>query len=118
MKQFARSALITAALALSVATAAQAHTDLVSSQPESGAMVMQPVQSVTLEFGAPVKLVNVRLVSSSNKPVSLDFKPVMEPSASFSVPVPNLKPDTYTVNWMAMGDDGHKMKGSFGFMQH
>jgi methionine-rich copper-binding protein CopC len=29
-----------------------------------------------------------------------------------------LQPDNYTVHWTTMGDDGHKMKGSFGFMQH
>jgi hypothetical protein len=50
--------------------------------------------------------------------VSIDFSPMMEPGKQFSVPVPMLQPDNYTVHWTTMGDDGHKMKGSFGFMQH
>jgi hypothetical protein len=31
---------------------------------------------------------------------------------------PVLVPGNYTVHWKAMGDDGHMMDGTFGFMQH
>jgi hypothetical protein len=38
--------------------------------------------------------------------------------ANFAIALPALKPAKYTVSWMIMGDDGHKMKGEFGFMLH
>ncbi|QRV23427.1 copper resistance protein CopC [Marinomonas foliarum] len=37
---------------------------------------------------------------------------------NFQTMLPMLAPDSYTVHWKAMGEDGHMMKGSYGFMQH
>ncbi|GAA0691158.1 hypothetical protein GCM10009104_17460 [Marinobacterium maritimum] len=115
MRMF-KSLLAAGLIALSAP--ALAHTDMMESHPMDGAMMMEQVSELKLNFGKPVRLVNVKLISSDNRPVSIDFKPVMEPGKQFSVPVPMLKPDNYTVHWTTMGDDGHKMKGSFGFMQH
>ncbi|GAA0792075.1 copper resistance CopC family protein [Marinobacterium sediminicola] len=103
---------------IALATPALAHTDMMGSHPMDGAMMMEQVGELKLNFGKPVRLVNVKLISSDNRPVAIDFSPIMEPGTDFSVPVPVLKPDNYTVHWTTMGDDGHRMKGSFGFMQH
>ncbi|MBP0048575.1 copper resistance protein CopC [Marinobacterium sp. AK62] len=109
--------LIAAGL-IAVSVPALAHTDMMSSQPMDGAMVMEPVKKLELNFGMDVRLVKLRLIDSSDKPVSIGFKPIVEPTRSFSVPLPTLTPDNYRVQWTAMGDDGHKMTGSFQFMQH
>jgi hypothetical protein len=115
MKMF-KSLLAAGLIALSAP--AMAHTDMMDSHPMDGAMMMEQVGELKLNFGMPVRLVNVKLISSDNRPVAIDFNPVMEPGKHFNVPVPLLKPDNYSVHWTTMGDDGHKMKGSFEFMQH
>ncbi|MET3999954.1 copper resistance protein CopC [Marinobacterium iners] len=115
MRMF-KSLLAAGLIALSAPV--MAHTDMMDSHPMDGAMMMEQVGELKLNFGMPVRLVNVKLISSDNRPVSIDFSPMMEPGKQFSVPVPMLQPDNYTVHWTTMGDDGHKMKGSFGFMQH
>ncbi len=109
--------LIAAGL-IALSVPALAHTDMMSSQPMDGAMMMEPVKHLELNFGMEVRLVKLRLIDSSNKPVSIGFKPMLDAMTSFSVPLPTLKPDNYRVEWTAMGEDGHKMTGSFGFMQH
>jgi methionine-rich copper-binding protein CopC len=75
-------------------------------------------QAEMMESHVPVRLVNVKLIGSDKRPVSIEFSPVMVPNKKFSVPLPTLKPDNYTVHWTTLDENGHKMKGSFGFMQH
>ncbi|MBR9885919.1 MAG: copper resistance protein CopC, partial [Oceanospirillales bacterium] len=91
---------------------------MMHSQPMDGAMVMEPTDNLEMMFDMDVRLVNVRVVDSGNKPLSIGFKPMDGHARSFKVPVPALKPDNYTVHWTAMGEDGHRMSGSFQFMQH
>lgn len=109
---------IIAAGLIALSAPAFAHTDMMESQPMDGAMMMEPVKNVDMTFGMDVRLVKLRVIDSSNKPVSIGFSPITEPAKNFSVPMPMLKPDTYKVDWTAMGEDGHKMTGSFQFMQH
>lgn len=114
--KFIKTLIVAGLLGFSVPVLA--HTDMLQSHPADGAMMMEPVHNLQLKFGSQVRLVNVKVIDSANKPVSIGFKPMMEPGQEFTVPMPMLKPDNYTVHWTVMGNDGHKMKGSFGFMQH
>ena len=81
---------------IALSAPAMAHTDMMDSHPMDGAMMMEQVGELKLNFGMPVRLVNVKLISSDNRPVSIDFSPMMEPGTAFSVPVPMLKPVSYT----------------------
>ncbi|KEA63747.1 Copper resistance protein CopC [Marinobacterium lacunae] len=113
-------AMIAAGL-ISLSAPAVAQSDMMGmmhSQPMDGAMVMEPTDNLEMMFDMDVRLVNVRVVDSGNKPLSIGFKPMDGHARSFKVPVPALKPDNYTVHWTAMGEDGHRMSGSFQFMQH
>lgn len=92
--------------------------DMMHSKPMDGAMVMEPTDRLEMMFDTDVRLMNVRVMDSSNKPVSIGFKPKEGHAMNYSVAVPTLKPDNYTVHWTAMGADGHRMSGSFQFMQH
>ncbi|MBV1788075.1 copper resistance protein CopC [Marinobacterium sp. D7] len=118
MKQL-KSIIAAGLIALSAPAFAQSDMmGMMSSHPMDGAMVMEPTQNLEMTFGMDVRLVNVKVIDSSNKPLSIGFKPMEEHAKTFSVPVPMLKPDNYTVHWTAMGEDGHRMTGSFQFMQH
>ena len=39
-------------------------------------------------------------------------------STFFNYDLPTLSPGNYTAQWMLLGEDGHKMDGSFDFMVH
>lgn len=109
---------LTLSAILATSTHLFAHGMMDSTFPEDGAMMMEPVGQIDVHFKMPMKLINLKLVSSSGTPIAIDFERAEEAGSHFSVMVPSLAPDTYTVHWTAMGDDGHVMKDSFGFMQH
>lgn len=103
---------------IALATPCMAQAEMMESHPMDGAMTMEQVGELKINFDVPVRLVNVKLIGSDKRPVSIEFSPVMVPNKKFSVPLPTLKPDNYTVHWTTLDENGHKMKGSFGFMQH
>ncbi|WP_417552783.1 copper resistance CopC family protein [Marinomonas fungiae] len=89
-----------------------------STYPEDGAMMMAPVEYLSLHFTQPMQVMNVRLVGSDGKPVALKYKRGGEAMQEFMINLPKLEPDTYQVHWKAKGQDGHMMDGAYGFMQH
>lgn len=103
---------------LVVSTSAFAHTSLKTSVPADKAMLDKAPTELSLTFGAKVKLVGLTLIDSKGGNVPLDFKPSKEMQTSFTQKLPVLKPEIYTVNWVMMGSDTHKMTGKFGFMVH
>jgi hypothetical protein len=95
-----------------------AHTALASSTPTDNAMLMQSPKTVEVTFGSGVRLVSLVVLNNQNEEVAINFSPTMTPSKSFTYDLPTLMPNTYSVTWTIMGEDGHKMKGDFSFMVH
>jgi copper resistance protein C len=62
--------------------------------------------------------VSLKVVGSDNKPVAIKYDRKGAATEHFKVMLPMLTPDTYSVQWKAMGEDGHMMKGAYNFMQH
>lgn len=110
--------ILLAAASLSCASTVFAHGMMGSTYPMDGAMMMEQTDRVEINFEMPMRLVNLKLIDSVGKPVAIDFNRGEGVDRHYKVMMPNLKPDNYEVHWKAMGDDGHMMKGSFGFMQH
>lgn len=96
---------------------AQAHTALKTSVPADGATMQVAPVSVQLEFNGPVRLMKFEL-ESEGQTLPVDFKPNSEPVADYTIPSPILRPGTVTVNWSAMGADGHILSDSFSFTVH
>lgn len=97
---------------------ALAHVGLSSSTPAKGAMLTAPPSTLELTFSAPVRLVKLSLKDSSNQEIALTLPASTQSQARYSLDLPVLAASSYTVNWVAMGDDSHKMKGQFNFMVH
>lgn len=95
-----------------------AHTSLKSSIPADKAMLDKAPTELSLSFGAKVKLIGLTVTDSKGGKIALDFKPAKEMQTSFTQKLPVLKPEVYTVDWVMMGADTHKMTGKFGFMVH
>ena len=110
--------IATAVLGLALTFSASAHISLKQSTPKSNAMLMQSPKQLTLTFSAEVRLAKVQLKDSENKPVDFSFKPSATPKKNFNWSLPNLAKGNYTVKWIALGGDGHKMSGTLNFMLH
>ncbi|MBR7889692.1 copper resistance protein CopC [Marinomonas sp. A79] len=86
--------------------------------PEDGAMLMAQAERVEMHFKQPMQVVSLKVIGSDNKPVAIKYDRKAAATAHFKVMLPKLTPDTYSVQWKAMGEDGHMMKGAYNFMQH
>ena len=105
--------IATAVLGLALTFSASAHISLKQSTPESNAMLMQSPKQLTLTFSGEVRLAKVLVSDSENQRVDFSFKPSATPNKNFNWSLPNLSEGSYTVKWIALGGDGHKMSGTF-----
>lgn len=115
---FANSSTIffAALLALVIPATGWAHTSLKSSAPANGQTVAD-VSQLSLEFGAPLRLMSVSLIDAAGKNIALEFKRSVTAQPRFVIPLKaTLAASTYKVTWMGMGDDGHKIEGDFSFV--
>ncbi|MCA0900098.1 MULTISPECIES: copper resistance CopC family protein [Microbulbifer] len=97
---------------------AAAHAKLVESVPADGSMLQQSPAALSLTFNKPVRLVKLILSAEQHGNIDFSFQPARVPSAALEFALPKLAVGNYKVEWVAMGADGHKMSGSFQFMQH
>ncbi|SQH76494.1 putative copper resistance (CopC-like) protein [Shewanella benthica] len=111
-----KTIVISAAMIFS--SAALAHSGLVKSSPAKNEMLQGSPQTLALTFSSPVRLVKLTLKDGTGNDIKFGFKPNMQSSKQFSLDLPQLAPSSYSVSWMIMGEDAHKMKGKFGFMVH
>ncbi|HET9949965.1 MAG TPA: copper resistance CopC family protein [Longimicrobiales bacterium] len=94
------------------------HFELSGSLPEPDATVPPP-EEVRLWFTeAPQEgSVAIRLIDPAGEPVETgEPTPAEDDARVVSVAVePRLAPGRYTVSWRGIGDDGHVVRGDFGF---
>jgi copper transport protein len=106
-----------ASLALLVAPAAAAHPYLVASTPESGVVATGSVSSVQLAFTERLVLEgsSVTVLNPQGHQVHVGhLKPALGGNG-FTASVGSLPEGIYTVKWVALGDDGHTVAGSYEF---
>lgn len=109
--------LIVAAL-FTMSAAALAHTGIKSTYPANEQMLGAAPKQLTLNFGAPVRLMKVVLMDGEHQDLKIRFKPSADANTTFKVAAPVMSMGEYMVSWVAMGKDGHKMTGDFSFMVH
>lgn len=107
----------TAAMAVFLFTAnlAQAHTALRESTPANDATLAKIPTELNLVFNGPVRLVKLELMGVGHE-MPTSFKPSTEAVANFSFETPGMHPGEFTVNWAAIGADGHTVSNSFSFV--
>ena len=105
-------------LTFSAGAFAHGNVELESSSPSDNTMLMNAPESLTLTYSKPLRLMKVSLKGNETGDIDFDFTPTSEQQATYSWQLPALKADSYTVEWIAMGGDGHKMKSTFSFMVH
>lgn len=92
-----------------------AHVSLESANPAINATVASQPNSLRLNFGSEVMLMNVKLKDAQSKTIALNYQVNHDLKKSFEVALPKLKSGKYTVIWTTMGMDGHHMSGEYNF---
>ena len=95
---------------------AHAHVDIENTTPTNHATLTSSPETLSLVYSGEVRIVKLKLTDSSGEKLDFGFKRSADASRSFSWPLPALKKESYRVNWVVMGKDGHKMKGLFDFV--
>ena len=114
------TALAAAALALGglflAAPAAQAHDELISSDPSDGQALEATPDAITLSFSADITPVGnaVRVTDSSGETVSTGDVEVNGTDAVQRIDS-DASDETYRVVWRVVSSDGHPIEGSYSF---
>lgn len=105
------------AMAAGSASSAWAHATLQSATPAKDAEVTAP-KEITLKFNENLEAAfsNAKVVDSNGKTVGANKAELdsADPSV-MKLHVPNLAPGKYTVQFIAVGHDGHRRKGTYSF---
>lgn len=95
-----------------------AHVSVTDTTPENNAMLMASPESISLTFSKDARVARLTLKNSQGDKIDTDFKPTKQAVTYFTLPIDKLSPDTYVVDVVFLGEDGHKMKHTFSFMVH
>ena len=99
--------------ALILSGAALAHTPLKSSSPAADSTVTS-VSAIELEFNGAVRLVRVQ-VNQGDVEIPTGFAASPEAAASYKIAAASLPAGQITVEWAAIGADGHTLTDEFSF---
>jgi methionine-rich copper-binding protein CopC len=112
--------LLSVAVWLVPAASASAHDEIESSDPPSGAVLDEPIDEVTINFGAPVAVRDMRMYTDDfDDPLPVEFE-VLSPT-SVRVEFDMLsEPDTYILRYVADEADtaeteAHLLAGAISF---
>jgi methionine-rich copper-binding protein CopC len=101
-------------LAVLLQISANAHTGLRESLPADGAMLKTEPNEIHLVFSGPVKLIKLELMGVGHE-MPTAFEPNSDAQSDFVIATPGMHPGKFTVNWAAIGADGHNLTDSFSF---
>ncbi len=84
-------------------------------EPSNGAELTEPPKTIRVSFIMPMRITVLKLTTETGEtiPVALGQQ---KAARKFAVAIPELEPDSYSVEWQARGRDGHTMSGSFEFL--
>ena len=110
---------------------ALAHSPLSNVSPGDGAKLEDAPTEISKVFKSPAKLIKLELLkeqasakksllgslfgNDGGEVVPLPNAVLMETSETHVIPLPEITSGGYEVKWRAMGEDGHVIKGDFGF---
>lgn len=108
---------------VSLSMTASAHNVLKSSTPADGSTLERSPSELALNFNGQVRLVKLSLKRSEGsegregreESIDVGFKPNLTAATSFAVPVPELAPGAYSLEFSVIGEDGHTVAGHFNF---
>jgi copper transport protein len=108
--------LVALVIALVGISPASAHAELVSTDPEEGAVLDAAPSSVTLTFNEPVRLTSqeVAVYDAEGDPVESSAE-ANGAQVAVALPASDLADGTYVVSWNVLSGDGHPISGALTF---
>jgi methionine-rich copper-binding protein CopC len=106
------STWLAASLLFLAAATAHAHAHLTSSDPGEGSTGKSPGQ-IVLTFSEPARLTALSLQRKDAETRKLALPTTT--AARHTIPLSNLAPGSYTLEWRALGGDGHITSGAVHF---
>jgi putative copper export protein/methionine-rich copper-binding protein CopC/ABC-type branched-subunit amino acid transport system substrate-binding protein len=108
---------IVVALALVAAPAASAHPYLIASTPQAGVVAPTRPQSVQIAFTERLVLqgCSITVRDAEGKTISIGRPRLTLGGDGLTAQTGTLPEGVYTVSWVALGDDGHTVAGSYQF---
>lgn len=91
-----------------------AHTALKESTPSDGLTITAAPDHIELVFNGPVRLIKLALKAPDHE-MPTNFQVQADPIAAYRVETPNMHPGHFTVEWAAIGADGHTLTNTFSF---
>lgn len=107
--------ILTAAILLSFARAAFAHSPLEATIPADKEVLERAPTEVTLDFKGEIRLTRVTSSHEGQEAQPLDLGAQTSFASDFIVPFDAAEPGLYMIEWRGLGDDGHPQNGSFTF---
>ena len=108
--------LLAALGVLAPISAANAHTDLVSTSPAADSDVLAAQETISLTFSEPPLVDGAAIVVVDSSGATLESPAPTLEGASLSIPWPaELATGNVTVQWRATAQDGHVESGEFVF---
>lgn len=108
--------LAAAFLSLSLAAApALAHVSVQTTSIEDAAVIERLPDEFAFSFSQPVGLIAFSIRTEAGAAVDLGFTPPRARAKIFTVPLPDLAPGLYVIEWRTMSSDGHPMTGKLTF---
>jgi methionine-rich copper-binding protein CopC len=95
-----------------------AHVSVTDTTPKDNAMLMASPEHISLTFSKDARIAKLTLKNSQGDKIATDFKLTKQALTNFTLPIATLSSDTYVVDIVFLGEDGHKMKHAFSFMVH
>lgn len=96
------------------AVTASAHAHLEKSSPADGSVLATSPSSIMLSFSEAARLTALSIQKGDEAKQNVKALPT-NAARQISVPLPPLKPGTYSLTWRVLSDDGHMMSGTLHF---
>jgi len=111
------SKLITSTLMVLALSAgpALAHVSVKTTSIENAAVIDVLPEAFSFSFSQPVRLIAFSIRTEAGESIDLGFTPPKTPADTFTVPLPEMAPGAYIVEWRTMSKDGHPMTGKSTF---
>ena len=97
------------------ATSALTHSPLDGTTPTNEAIVSKMPTKVLMDFKGDIRLTRVILTHAGTSVVNMELGEQKTFTQEFTLPMQDMGPGTYVVEWRGLGADGHALNGTFNF---
>jgi methionine-rich copper-binding protein CopC len=97
------------------ATTALAHFPLKGTIPANEAIVSEVPAEVLMDFKGNIRLTRVTSSHDGSRAINMNLAGQKTFTQEFTLPMEDMGPGTYVVEWRGLGADGHALNGKFSF---